>query len=141
MISMELLNNSNVADLNEVYIIWSRGCYGTSLEDFTKAMNNSNVIILVAKDEHSIVGISILIFYLGRQMWDRGDRLCDIECVRITDTSNYEEIVKKLYNMATRISNDRGCIKTAIADFSDPHLFSVLDLNYDRCRCEYALTH
>lgn len=141
MISVELLNSSNVDDLNEAYQIWSTGYYGTSLEDFTKAMNNSNVIILVAKDAQSIVGISILSFYLGQQMWSRGERLCDIEYAKITDTSNYEEIAKKLYDMATCISNDRRCIKTTITDFSDEHLFSALDLNYDRCRCEYYLTH
>lgn len=141
MISVELLNNSNADDLNEVYTIWSRGYYGTSLEAFTTGLNNSNVIILVAKNAQSIVGISILTFYLGHQMWSRGNHLCDIECVRITDTSNYEEIAKKLYDMATRISNDRGCIKTTITDFSDHRLFSALDLSYERCYCEYHLTH
>ncbi len=140
MINVGLLDSVNTNDLSEVYAIWSSGYYGTSLEDFKKAIND-NCLVLIAKDGPLIVGICILSFYIGRQMWSNGERLCDIEFFKIIDTLNYKEIVKSLYDMAISLSNDRGCIKTAITDFSDQRLFSVLDLDYDKCRCEYHLTH
>ena len=141
VINVELLKTSNLDELNEVYTIYSDGYYGTSLEKFRRAIENVDVAVLVAKDEQAIVGISILCFYKGRQMWNRGETLCDMNCVQITDKSNYEEIAIKLYATAKQLSNDRKCIKLEVTDFEDRYLFAVIGLDYDRCRCDYHFSH
>ena len=141
MISVELLKSNNLDELNEVYMIYSDGYYGTSFEKFRRAIENVDVAVLLAKDVEVIVGISILCFYKGRQMWNRDEILCDMNFVRITDKSNYEEIAINLYATAKQLSNDRKCIKFEVTDFEDRYLFVAIGLDYDRCVCDYHLNH
>ena len=141
MIIIETLKPSNSDDLCEAYAIWSKGYFGTSLEDFRKATENIDITVLLAKNEKSIVGLSVLVFYERRQMWSRGELLCDVECVRITDESNYNEIANKFYDTAKQLSNNKRCIKLSVTDFKDRRFFTAIGLDYDRCVCEYHLTH